>query len=274
MPSAVIPSRPRSTLFTVLALWFLFYASFTLFRPALLDDADSVHVEVAREMLLRHDFVTLYANGIRYLEKAPLLYWSMAASMRLAMLLGAHRPETLAAAARLPLALSVLALALCCESLARRLFHTTRAGLYGALILLSGFGFFIFTRITIPDALVCLWITVSLWCFWRTEELEHSHNRVQQGEQGRVPHPLQSKRWDQDASQSKESQSIRDNRMPHSSRSDGWGWWSLSHWSYGGSDIVLPHPCAMKPRMNGAPMVLAGSRGVGGPPAEMWGTRF
>ncbi len=34
-------------------------------------------------MLLRHDFVTLYANGIRYLEKAPLLYWSMAASMRL-----------------------------------------------------------------------------------------------------------------------------------------------------------------------------------------------
>ena len=33
-------------------------------------------------MLLRHDWTTLYANGIRYLEKAPLLYWSMAASMK------------------------------------------------------------------------------------------------------------------------------------------------------------------------------------------------
>jgi 4-amino-4-deoxy-L-arabinose transferase-like glycosyltransferase len=59
------PARPRSTLLGILALWLLFYASFTLFSPPLLDDADSVHAEVAREMLLRHDYVTLYANGIR-----------------------------------------------------------------------------------------------------------------------------------------------------------------------------------------------------------------
>ncbi|MGI4829941.1 MAG: ArnT family glycosyltransferase [Janthinobacterium lividum] len=170
-PTTRPPRRPRSTLLSLLLPWFVFYASFTLFRPALLDDADSVHVEVAREMLLRHDFVTLYANGIRYLEKAPLLYWSMAFSMRLAGLLGAHRPEVLAAAARVPLALAVLALAFCCEGLARRLFHSARAGLYAGLILLSSFGFFIFTRITIPDALVCLWITGSLFCFWCTEEL-------------------------------------------------------------------------------------------------------
>ena len=170
MPVAV-PRRPQSTLLTTILLWLVFYASFTLFRPALLDDADSVHVEVAREMLLRHDPVTLYANGIRYLEKAPLLYWLMALSMRLARFLGAHRPELLAAAARIPLALSVLALALLADSLARRVFRSARAGLYASLILLSSFGIFIFTRITIPDALVCLWITASLYAFWRTEEL-------------------------------------------------------------------------------------------------------
>ncbi len=180
--SVPVPARPRSTLLTVLLLWVAFYASFTLFRPALLDDADSVHVEVAREMLLRHDYVTLYANGIRYLEKAPLLYWSMAASIRVAMLFGVNRPETLAAAARVPLALAVLALALCCESLARRMFHSARAGLYSALLLLSGFGVFIFTRITIPDVMVCLWITISLWCLWRTEEIDTS----------RVPRSLSS----------------------------------------------------------------------------------
>ena len=73
-------SRNRLILF---ALWVVFYASFTLFLPPLLDDADSVHAEVAREMLLRHDWVTLYANGIRYLEKAPILYWSMALSFKL-----------------------------------------------------------------------------------------------------------------------------------------------------------------------------------------------
>jgi 4-amino-4-deoxy-L-arabinose transferase-like glycosyltransferase len=58
-------------------LWLAVYIP-TLFRPALLDDADTVHAEAAREMLLRNDWVTLYANGVRYLEKAPLMYWAVA----------------------------------------------------------------------------------------------------------------------------------------------------------------------------------------------------
>jgi len=156
------PGTSRNRLLT-LALWIVFYASFTLVSPPLLDDADSVHAEVAREMLLRHDWVTLYANGIRYLEKAPLLYWSMAASMKV---FGVS-----AAAARLPLAITVLALALALESFARRAFDSTRAGLYAALITLSSFGIFIFTRITIPDAAVCLWITLAVLCYWRNTQL-------------------------------------------------------------------------------------------------------
>jgi 4-amino-4-deoxy-L-arabinose transferase-like glycosyltransferase len=174
MPPAT-PSRPvprsRATLYTILLLWIAFYASFTLFTPPLLDDADSVHAEVAREMLLRHDYVTLYANGIRYLEKAPLLYWSMAASMRVSQLCGATSPQALTVAARIPLSLTILALALLIEAFARRLFSTTQAGLYAALISLSSFGLFIFTRINIPDAMVCLFTTLALYCFWRTEEL-------------------------------------------------------------------------------------------------------
>jgi hypothetical protein len=31
-------------------------------------------------MLQRHDWVTLYVNGVRYLEKAPLMYWGVATS--------------------------------------------------------------------------------------------------------------------------------------------------------------------------------------------------
>ena len=187
MPPAT-PARPRPTLLTILALWIVFYASFTLFTPALLDDADSVHAEVAREMLLRHDYITLYANGIRYLEKAPLLYWSMAAAMRLFQLCGATSPRALAVAARLPLALTILALALLLEAFARRIFYhpnqpdtAARTGLYAALILLSSFGIFLFTRITIPDAAVCLFTTLALYFFWRTEELDADP-------QTRVPH--------------------------------------------------------------------------------------
>jgi 4-amino-4-deoxy-L-arabinose transferase-like glycosyltransferase len=179
MPTADrIPKRPLSTTLTLVALWIAFYASFTLFHPALLDDADSVHAEVAREMLLRHDWVTLYANGIRYLEKAPLLYWSMAAFMRLSQLLGHGSAKCLAVAARIPLALTVLALAFAVEAFARRAFRNARAGLYAALILLSSFGVFLFTRILLPDAMLCLWLTLAMLAFWMTEQSSLPQNRV------------------------------------------------------------------------------------------------
>ena len=156
--------KPLHNWLVLLLLWVVFYASFTLFVPPLLDDADSVHAEVAREMLVRHDWVTLYANGIRYLEKAPILYWSMAASFGL---LGVST-----AAARLPIALTVLGLALALEGFARRACGSARAGLYAGLILLSSFGIFIFSRLLLPDVDVCLWLTLAMLCFWATEQQE------------------------------------------------------------------------------------------------------
>ncbi len=163
------PAIKRNRLILI-ALWFFFYSSLALITPPLLDDADSVHAEVSREMLLRHDWVTLYANGIRYLEKAPLLYWSLAASFKL---FGVRTT-----AARVPLALTVLALTLVIEAFARRAFSSTRAGLYSGLLLLSSFGIFIFTRIIIPDAMVCLWLTLAIYCYWLTEQSEQPRNRV------------------------------------------------------------------------------------------------
>src|SRR6202012_2372521 len=116
--------------------------------------------EVAREMIQRHDWTTLYANGIRYLEKAPLLYWSMAASFTL------FGPQDWAA--RLPLAIATLALFLVVYSTGRRLFASDTAGFYAALILLTSFGIFIYSRILIHDVIVCLWLSLSLamLMFW------------------------------------------------------------------------------------------------------------
>lgn len=159
-------------------LWVIFYGSFTLFSPPLLDDADSVHAEVAREMITRNDWVTLYANGIRYLEKAPLYYWSMAASYRV---FGVS-----AATSRVPLALGVLLLALLLESFARRAFADTRAGLYAGLISLSSFGLFIFSRINIPDVLVCCWLSLALYVFWRVEQQGEQEQQVRQATPARL----------------------------------------------------------------------------------------
>jgi 4-amino-4-deoxy-L-arabinose transferase-like glycosyltransferase len=153
-----VTQRSRNIILTLTGLWLLLYASFTLFRPPLLDDADSVHAEVAREMVVRHDWITLYANGIRYLEKAPLLYWSMAASFTL------FGPEDWAA--RLPLAIYALALFLTVYFTGRRLFASDAAGFYAALILVTSFGIFIYTHILLPDVIVCLWLSVSMLMFW------------------------------------------------------------------------------------------------------------
>ncbi len=162
--SKLVRSSVRTNRLALVLLWLVFYGTWTLFRPPLLDDADSVHAEVAREMLLRHDWVTLYANGIRYLEKAPLYYWMMAASMKV---FGVST-----AATRVPLAGSVLALTLLLEAFARRAFTAARAGLYAGLIVLSSFGIFIFSRINLPDVLVCALLTWAVFCYWRTEQDE------------------------------------------------------------------------------------------------------
>jgi 4-amino-4-deoxy-L-arabinose transferase-like glycosyltransferase len=103
-------------------------------------------------------------------------------------MLGHPSPQCLAVAARIPLALAVLALAFAVEAFARRAFtspdqHDSRArvgfyaGLYAALILLSCPGIFLFTRILLPDAMLCLWLTLAIYAFWLTEQ-----------PQSRVPH--------------------------------------------------------------------------------------
>jgi 4-amino-4-deoxy-L-arabinose transferase-like glycosyltransferase len=144
----------------LLVLWMVIYVG-TMFTPPLLDDADTVHAEAAREMVLRHDWVTLYANGVRYLEKAPLMYWGVAASFRLFGIADW--------AARLPLVIGVLALLLATYFLGRRIYGE-RAGFYAALVLSTAVGPYIYTRFLIPDILVGLWLTLSLGFFLRTLE--------------------------------------------------------------------------------------------------------
>ena len=82
-PFLISASRaPRfryGSLAVILLLWLAIYFA-AIFTPPLLDDVDTIHAEAAREMVLRHDWVTLYTDGIRYLEKAPLMYWGVAAS--------------------------------------------------------------------------------------------------------------------------------------------------------------------------------------------------
>jgi 4-amino-4-deoxy-L-arabinose transferase-like glycosyltransferase len=158
-----VTQRSWPSLLIFSALW-LFLFGPGISRPFLFDDADAAHADAGREILTRGDWVTLHENGIRYLEKAPLPYWGMAAGIKLF--------GVTAFAARLSLHLSVLLLGLFLYYFGRR-FLSERAGFWAAVIFLSSCGPYLFTRILIPDVTVGLWIGISLYFFldgWQSQK--------------------------------------------------------------------------------------------------------
>jgi 4-amino-4-deoxy-L-arabinose transferase-like glycosyltransferase len=145
------PNRNKVFILLILLAWAVIYLAI-MFQPPLMDDADTVHAEAAREMAEHGDWVTLRINGgFRYLEKAPLMYWCVAASYKI---FGVHDWST-----RLPIALGMLALLLVVYRMGRR-FYGDEGGLYAALALATGFGPFIYTRFLIPEMLVALWLAI------------------------------------------------------------------------------------------------------------------
>ncbi len=192
--------RPSSIALIVLA-WAILQLG-GLFTPGLLDDVDSVYIQIAREMLQRHDFVTPTIDGIRFFDKPPLMYWMAAGSMHL---FGIHDW-----AARLPLALGVLALLVSVYALGIRFFGNAanatvapepalssskgfasgawissnspafaipkdRGGLYAALAMATCLGPYLYTRFYIPDILIALWMTLAVHLFLIAQDRISAH---------------------------------------------------------------------------------------------------
>ncbi len=98
-------------------------------------------------MVLGNDWVTIYTNGIRYMEKAPMLYWSEAVSYRI-FVIGEW-------SAHLPLMLAVLALVLATYVLGRYVYGEA-GGLYAGVALVTSLGIYIYTRFLIPEVMIAL----------------------------------------------------------------------------------------------------------------------
>jgi hypothetical protein len=133
-----------------------------------MDDVDAVQAQIARNMLVSGDWVTARLDGVAYLEKAPLVYWTMAVSYKF---FGVHDW-----AARLPLALAVVLLCFVTYRFGRWAFGE-RAGMFGGIVLATSAGLFLFTRILIPDAMLTLTITGAIWAWLRL--LEPDEERAQ-----------------------------------------------------------------------------------------------
>jgi 4-amino-4-deoxy-L-arabinose transferase-like glycosyltransferase len=137
--------------------------------PSLMDDVDAVQAQIALNMLESGDWVTARLDGIAYLEKAPLVYWTMASSC---IIFGVHDW-----AARIPIALAAIALCLLTAWFADWAFGR-RAGFYAGLCLSTCVGLYFFTRTLIPDVMLTGTIALALLAFLRALEEDEPHPRV------------------------------------------------------------------------------------------------
>lgn len=154
---------------TVLLVSAIIYLGCIVSPPSLMDDVDAVQAQIARNMLTSGDWVTARLDGVPYLEKSPLVYWLIAISYKV---FGVHDW-----AARIPIALSVMALALLTAGFGTWAFGR-RAGLYAGLCMTTCVGLFLFTRILIPDVMLTFTITLALWAFLRALDEEEPHPRL------------------------------------------------------------------------------------------------
>ncbi|MGA2200885.1 MAG: glycosyltransferase family 39 protein [Terriglobales bacterium] len=136
--------------------------------PSLMDDVDAVQAQIARNMLTSGDWVTARLDGVVYLEKAPLVYWAIAASYEV---FGARDW-----AARIPIALSAIALCWLTVAFGAWAFGK-RAGFYAGLCMATCIGLFLFTRVLIPDVMLTFTVALAMWAFLRALDEEEPHPR-------------------------------------------------------------------------------------------------
>jgi 4-amino-4-deoxy-L-arabinose transferase-like glycosyltransferase len=137
--------------------------------PSLMDDVDAVQAQIARNMLSSGDWVTARIDGVVYFEKSPLVYWLIALAYKL---FGVHDWV-----ARIPIALSAIALALLTAAFAKWAFGK-REGLYAGLVMATCAGLWLFTRILIPDVMLTFTIALAMWAFLRVFDEDERHPRA------------------------------------------------------------------------------------------------
>jgi len=154
---AILAERNRRLRLLVCAMLAAILYLPALGRPALWEPDEGRYAEIAREMLLAHDYVTPRDNWVRYFEKPPLVYWAEALSIRL---LG---PNELAV--RLPAALASVAEVTVTAALGEAMFGAA-VGLTAAMVLGLSPLVFGFARFATLDPALALFVTAALGAFW------------------------------------------------------------------------------------------------------------
>jgi 4-amino-4-deoxy-L-arabinose transferase-like glycosyltransferase len=122
------------------------------------DNSETVYSEVAREVLLTHDWVVMHVNGAAWFVQPPLFFWIGA--------LCAKAFGATAFAFRLPAALATIVMGGALGYATARV-AGIRAGTVAAVVLSTSLMQAIVGRLAIMDALLDLFIVIAVLCWFR-----------------------------------------------------------------------------------------------------------
>jgi 4-amino-4-deoxy-L-arabinose transferase-like glycosyltransferase len=160
-PSPVAGTRVRRSFgfssrlsWLILGLITLLYVG-VCFTPVIFDDNEGLYAGAVREMHQRGDWLVPTTNGFPRVQKPPLVYWTMLASVSI---FGENE-----FALRLPNALASAGWIIATYLIMRRV-GGERFGIASALILASMLGVWVFTHLIQPEPFLACFISLSLWC--------------------------------------------------------------------------------------------------------------
>ena len=151
------PDRPAPAAFVGAIVAALFTIP-GLGSGTLWDNSETAYGEVAREILITHDWAVMHFNLAPYFIQPPLYFWLGALS---ATLWGAT-----SFALRFPSALATIAMGAAMGYAAARQ-AGTRVGVYASMILSSSLMQAVIGRLAIMDALLDLFVAITIFCWFR-----------------------------------------------------------------------------------------------------------
>src|SRR5467141_3525037 len=148
------PPTRHALLGILIALAALLHVA-TIGTGDLYSQTEGQYAGAAREMFQNHEWLLPTNDGIPRLQKPPLLYWLIIGSFKL---FGVN-----AAAARLPVALAVVAVVALIFLIGEKLTDYWR-GFTAGVIYLSFCGTFLLARIVMPEPIVSAFIAGAIFC--------------------------------------------------------------------------------------------------------------
>jgi len=142
--------------FWLLAIISIMIIFLNLGRVPLLDPDEPVYAETPKEMLIFNDFVSPRIFGEYWYDKPPMYYWLVAGSYKV---FGINEFAT-----RFPSGVMAIACVLMIYLSGRRLFNE-RAGMIGALVLVTSIEFFYLGKAGVTDMTLLFFLSASLLAF-------------------------------------------------------------------------------------------------------------